>query len=204
LDVIVAEKAILWIEATAKGEIGHVSGAAGKNAIEIMARLVARLGGLQLDLPAHPLLSPPSVNVGRITGGTAVNVTPDLCRAEIDVRFGPGIEVETVVAQIEAVAGDDVSLRVMDFKPAVEEDPDSDFVQACVRAVACKTGRQPEIKGVSYYSDGAILLDGLDVPFAIVGPGDLGLSGQPNETASVQHIRDVVGIYRAIIEAWQG
>lgn len=202
LDIIVVEKAILWLEARAKGEMGHVSGAAGVNAINVMANFLDRLQDLTLDLPGHPLLTPPSVNVGRIHGGSAVNVTPDSCTAEIDVRFGPGIAVETVLQQLQAMSPDRIEWRVTDFKAAVEEKPDSAFIATCSRAIQTKTGRKPEIKGVSYYSDGAILLDGLNVPFAIVGPGDLGMSGQTDESADVDRIRDVVDIYVAIAEEW--
>jgi succinyl-diaminopimelate desuccinylase len=55
---------------------------------------------------------------------------------------------------------------------------------------------------VSYYSDGAILLEGLDVPFCILGPGDLGMSGQPDETAPAAAIRAAADIYVRIAEDW--
>lgn len=202
LDIIVVEKAILWLEARARGEMGHVSGAAGVSAITVMAELLNRLKDLTLDLPAHPLLTAPSVNVGRIQGGSAVNVTPDSCTAEVDVRFGPGIALEDVMAQLHAITPERIEWRITDFKPAVEEKPDSAFVAACAQAIRDVTGRSPEIKGVSYYSDGAVLLEGLDVPFAIVGPGDLGMSGQADESADIGRIRDVVDIYVAIAETW--
>lgn len=202
LNLIVVEKAILWLELEAQGEMGHVSGAAGINAIEVMTDAFMALRGLRLDLPAHPLLTAPTVNVGRISGGTAVNVTPDRCRAEIDVRFGPGIGPEKVASSIAAVLPSRVSLRITDFKAAVEELPDSAFVTCCSAAVAARTGRVPAVKGVSYYSDGAILLDGLKVPFCILGPGDLGMSGQSDETASVDAIRAAADIYVRIAEQW--
>ncbi|MEI4264161.1 M20/M25/M40 family metallo-hydrolase [Roseovarius sp. D0-M9] len=202
LDLIVVEKAILWLEAEARGEIGHVSGIRGVNAIDVMADAIIALRGLSLHLPSHSLLSPPSVAVGRISGGSAVNVTPDRCTAEIDVRFGPGIDPADVIAQIEAVLPPRMSLRTTDFKAAVEERPDSPFIETCSGAVLACTGRVPAVKGVSYYSDGAILLDGLDVPFAILGPGDLGMSGQTNETASANSIRACTDIYVKIAEEW--
>ena len=202
LDIITVEKAILWLEATAKGQIGHVSGAMGKNAINIMAKFLLDLQKVKLDLPSHPLLSPPSINVGKIRGGSAVNVTPDECRAEIDVRFGPGILLETVMKQLQATLPDDVTLAVTDFKPAVEENPESEFVNICSEALSTETGRTPQIKGVSYYSDGAVLLDGIVAPFAIVGPGYLGMSGQPDETISIANLRASVKVYTRIAERW--
>jgi succinyl-diaminopimelate desuccinylase len=75
-------------------------------------------------------------------------------------------------------------------------------VAEAVAAVLSGTGRQPAVKGVSYYSDAAILLDGLDVPFCILGSGDLGMSGQADETASAEAIRAAVAIYVDIAERW--
>lgn len=202
LDLIVVEKAILWLEAEAIGSMGHVSGDAGINAINLMIDFLADLRRVRLDLPAHPLLTPPSITVGRINGGTAVNITPDRCTAEIDVRFGPGIAVDDVLAQITPVVPDRINLRITDFKPAVEEPPASPFVTVCADAVAAVTGRTPDVRGVSYYSDAAILLDGIDVPFAILGPGDLGMSGQYDEGARADLLHAAVDIYVRIAEEW--
>ena len=202
LDLIVVEKATLWLAAEAEGVLGHVSGEAGVNAIDLMADFLAALRRLDLSLPQHPLLTPPSIRVGTISGGTAVNVTPDRCIAEIDVRFGPGIDHEDVIERIRQVAPEGVTLSVLDFKPAVEEPPDSEFSRCCSNAIGEVIGSDPEIVGVSYYSDAAILLDGIDAPFAIVGPGDLGMSGQYDETCSVERIEAAVEIYARIAEQW--
>ena len=195
LDIIVAEKAILWLEAEAIGQMGHVSGAAGVNAIDLMMEFLTRLKGVELDVPAHPLLSPPSINVGRIAGGSAINVTPDRCTAGIDIRFGPDGNPDAVTSAVARVAPQGVRLRRIDFKPAVDEPPDSAFVGVCSAATAAETGRNPEIMGVSYYSDAAVLLDGLDVPFAILGPGTLGMSGQRHETIPAGNVMAAARIY---------
>jgi succinyl-diaminopimelate desuccinylase len=92
LDVIVAEKAALWLRATARGRSGHVSGDPGVNAIRVMIDYLNGLDALALPAPEHPLLDGPTLRVGTISGGSAVNVTPDTCTAEIDVRLAPGIE----------------------------------------------------------------------------------------------------------------
>ena len=202
LDIIVAEKAILWLEAEARGALGHVSGAAGINAIDLMTDFLARLRDVVLDVPGHPLLSPPSINVGRIAGGTTINITPDRCTAGIDVRFGPEGDPEAVTARIAAAATAGVTLRRLDFKPAVNEPPDSPFVAACSAATAAEIGRNPQVLGVSYYSDAAILLDGHDAPFAILGPGTLGMSGQANETIPANNTGRAARIYARIAEDW--
>lgn len=204
LDVIVTEKAILWLEAIAIGKIGHVSGQAGVNAIELMTEFISRLRGIQLDVAPHPLLSEPTVNVGQISGGTAIAVTPARCRATIDVRFGPLGDPDDVTRQIRTVAPEGVLINRIDFKAAVDEPADSEFVKICSTAVRSTTGRKPQILGVSYYSDGAILMEGLNVPFAIVGPGTLGMSGQLNETIPVGEVEKATQIYVRIAQDWLG
>jgi succinyl-diaminopimelate desuccinylase len=204
LDLVVAEKAIRWLRLTARGRVGHVSGDGGVNAILRMGEALAALQGLRLETPAHPLLGPASLAVGRIAGGTAVNLTPDLCTAEIDIRFAPGLPPEAVEAQLAAVLPEGVSLARMDFKPAVEEPAGSPFLAACAAAVTAETGRVPDRLGVSYYSDAAILLDGHNAPFAICGPGRIGMSGMPDETVDAEDVRRAARIYAGLAETWLG
>jgi succinyl-diaminopimelate desuccinylase len=202
LDIVVVEKAALWLRATATGRLGHVSGDKGVSAINVMTHFLARLEDLRLDCPAHPLLDEPTIRVGRIEGGSAVNLTPDRCIADIDIRLPPGVEHGSIVRLVEALAPDSISIAILDFKPAVESRPDDPFVTLCGVACARHRGTSPAIKGVSYYSDATVLLDGLDVPFAIIGPGDLGLSGQPDESVSIDNVVKAAVIYSDIAEAW--
>lgn len=45
-------------------------------------------------------------------------------------------------------------------------------------------------------------LHGLDMPFAVLGPGDLGLSGRPDELVSIASVQAAAAIYAAIAESW--
>lgn len=202
LDIVLVEKAALWLELECTGKSGHVSGKKGTNAIEMMADFINRLSEFKFNNPQHPLLSEDVINVGRINGGVAVNLTPDKCAAEIDVRFGLGVSVEAIIDQISEFAGPQVNIRQLDFKPAIEENSESAFAQCCYDSITQCMDKMPTFKGVSYYSDGAILLDGLDVPFAIIGPGEIGMSGQTNEYVVVENIMKVTEIYAEIAETW--
>jgi succinyl-diaminopimelate desuccinylase len=202
LDIVIVEKAALWLRATATGRVGHVSGDAGINAISAMNEFLSRLGALELTCAVHPLLDPPTIRVGRIEGGTAVNLTPDLCVADFDIRLPPATDYLDVIKRVEAVAPDAISISILDFKPAVETQPDDPFVRLCGEMSRRHTGRVPQLKGVSYYSDATVMIEGLDVPFAIVGPGDLGLSGQPDESVSIDNVMTAAKIYADVAEVW--
>jgi succinyl-diaminopimelate desuccinylase len=202
LQLVVAEKAILWLKAVARGEVGHVSGTGGRNAVHAMVEALAVLRGVVLPDHGHPLLNGPTLSVGTIRGGAAVNLTPDLCEAEIDVRFGPGIDPHAVTALLRAALPAAVTLEMTDFKPAVEEAEDSAFVRLCAAAVSAETGAEPLRLGVSYFSDAAILLDGQPAPFCICGPGRLGDSGTADETVLAEDVRRAARIYADIARRW--
>lgn len=202
LDIVIVEKAALWLRATATGRLGHVSGAPGINAISVINDFLAKLTTLELNCPPHPLLDDPTIRIGRIEGGSAVNLTPDRCVADLDIRLPPGVDHHSIISKIEDLAPAHVSISVLDFKPAVESLPEDPFVLLCSDICARHLQRTPKIKGVSYYSDGTVLLEGLNVPFAIVGPGDLGLSGQPNESVSIDNVLKAAGIYAEIAAIW--
>jgi len=202
LDIIIVEKAALWLRATATGRLGHVSGDAGINAIDLIREFLGRLNRLSIDCPAHPLLDGPTIRVGRIEGGSAVNLTPDRCIADFDIRLPPGVDHDSILRQVEGIAPGDVTIEILDFKPAVESPPDERFVTLCAEVCARHRAEPPAIKGVSYYSDGTVLLDGLSVPFAIIGPGELGLSGQPDESVSIENVLRAVDIYEDVALAW--
>jgi len=202
LDVVIVEKAALWLRAKATGRLGHVSGDPGVNAIDLMCSFLANLNKLQLKVPTHPLLDGPTIRVGRIEGGSAVNLTPDSCIADFDVRFPPGVDENDIIQQIETIVPKDIAISTLDFKPAVERSPDDDFVQLCLDVCKHHRGSPSKIRGVSYYSDATVLLKGIPAKFAIVGPGELGLSGQPDESVDVDSVTKAALIYADIAKAW--
>ena len=81
---------------------------------------LATLETLSFDIDDHPLLGAPSLAVGTIHGGSVVNMTPDRCEAEIDLRLVPGQDPQAVVQSIARHIGDDIEIEWIDYKPPVE------------------------------------------------------------------------------------
>lgn len=202
LDIVIVEKAALWLRATAQGRLGHVSGDPGINAISEIGRFLDTLSVLRLRCPTHPLLDGPTIRVGRIEGGSAVNLTPDRCIADVDIRLPPGVDHREIVRQVQEIAPASVSISILDFKPAVESAPDDPFVLLCSRVCTRHRGLAPEFRGVSYYSDATVMMEDLNVPYAIVGPGTLGLSGQPDESVCIDNVLKAARIYTDIATDW--
>lgn len=202
LGIIVSEMGVLWLRVIANGRLGHVSGDSGVNAIEAMADFLHDLRAVNLPSPNHILLPEPSIRVGTISGGSAINITPDRCEAEIDIRLRPGVAPETVVSILKRVAPPEFELAVSDFKPAAETAREHPFVIACTKALEAESGTSPTLQGVAYYSDATIFNDAYGIPFAIIGPGDNGMSGQIDESVDLGNIERAIKIYCDIARSW--
>ena len=52
------------------------------------------------------LFDRPSINLGRIEGGDALNKVPDECAMDVDIRYLPGQDPGEILAQIRAIPDD--------------------------------------------------------------------------------------------------
>jgi succinyl-diaminopimelate desuccinylase len=116
----------------------------------------------------------------------------------------PGLEPEHVMARIEAIAGPHITLEVLDYKPPVDTPDDHPFVDLCRTALCDETGYDGAPEGIAYYSDCAAIAPVLNLPMVIIGPGEAGHSGRPDEYCKVKNIVDAVGVYRRIAERYLG
>lgn len=205
LDVLLAEKGALWLRLVAHGRSGHASGhdgatGGGTSAIERMTDALVALRAFRFEVPEHPLLGRPSLSVGTLKGGTVVNLTPDRCEAEIDLRLLPGQDPAAVEAAIGACVGGDIAVERIDHKPAIETAADHPFATVCLGAVG--EGAAPG--GASYYSDATVLTPAFDLPMVIIGPGALGMSGQTDEHVETASVESAVDIFEKVARDWLG
>src|SRR6202162_4062772 len=104
LDVVYTHKGTAWIEIETRGKSVHASlPETGINAID---RMTDTLKILHERFPEicpvepDPVLGRPTLSTGRIHGGAKINVVPDRCYAEVDIRILPGQEsMATAVAE---------------------------------------------------------------------------------------------------------
>src|SRR5436305_3866820 len=98
LDLYVAEKGALWMEATFRGATAHAAlPEQGTNAVVAAVDFIARLRqNSPVAGPTHPVLGGATLNVATIHGGVKTNVVPDRCAVTLDMRTVPGIGHETI------------------------------------------------------------------------------------------------------------
>jgi succinyl-diaminopimelate desuccinylase len=210
LKIVIAEKGALWVRAIATGTPGHPSGAAGscgsgENAILKLISFANRLQDVKLEARAHPLLGEPTIGVNTIAGGSAINLTPDRAELGLDIRYLPGMSAEAILGELQALAdldGSEIALEILDDKPPVETPSDHPFVRLCRRSYRSSVGPVPgkgaPLAGASYFSDAAVLCPALGLPRVIIGPGEMGMSGQRDEYVSIDRLITAAEIYGQI------
>jgi acetylornithine deacetylase/succinyl-diaminopimelate desuccinylase family protein len=191
--VAIAERVGCGIDLTVYGKSTH--GAmpwAGENAILKAAGAIHWLR--QNLLPelagrSHPYLPPPTLNIGRISGGIQWNIVPDVCKVEMDRRLLPGETREAAVAEIraalEAYSSQVEPLRFDLYSGGevaanINTPPGDPFVVAAAQALNDLTGEVRPLSGYAQTSDGRwFARDG--IPIILFGPGDPSLAHSPDE-----------------------
>jgi succinyl-diaminopimelate desuccinylase len=127
-------KGVLMMRVDVPGTAAH--GATpwlGDSAILRAVDMFRRIEGLPFAAESAPLFERPSINLGRIAGGDAVNKVPDHCRMDVDVRYLPGQHPEEVLAQVRAL-DPAARVEVLLERPPANVPPDHPVVQALLDA----------------------------------------------------------------------
>ena len=101
MNLAIAEKGLIVLDATAHGKTGHAARDEGENALYIALEDIQWLRQHQFP-KVSPLLGPVKMTVTQITAGTQHNVVPDRCQFVVDVRPNELYQNQEVVAIIRA------------------------------------------------------------------------------------------------------
>lgn len=207
LNLVIAQKGALWLKITTFGKSAHGSRPGqGVNAIEKMMTLIERLNAIPL-LKEHPLLGKPTLNIGKIEGGTKINMVPDRCVIEVDRRLLPNEKKEEVLREIKETIG---SIQTQDspFRYEIEEidyaepseiSPDEEIVRIGLEAGREVLGERPKVRGFSGFTDGRFYVNQFHIPALIFGPGETDQSHTTDESVEVDHLVQATRIYARII-----
>lgn len=206
LEVFVAHKGAIWLEFTTYGKTAHGSMPdLGINAILAMHRLIEELQKYSFNVPPHPLLNTPTMNIATIQGGIKTNVVPDLCKLTVDIRTIPGQDHEVIIADMQDLLdnlrdkfpGFRGELQVINNKLPVETPVDHSLVQRALAVGQRLLQKTMAPRGVNYYTDASVFVHETGIPTILFGPGDEKLAHQPNEHVAVSDLTAAVKFYIA-------
>jgi succinyl-diaminopimelate desuccinylase len=210
LDVYVAGKGALWMEAVFAGRTAHAAMAEhGTNAVIAAVDFIARLRqNSPVAGPTHPVLGGATLNVGTIHGGVKASVVPDRCAVTLDMRTVPGVSHDTISRRVSltlnAVTSSHPGIQAelattLDREPVISPAL-STLALAAGQAIRQVLGKAPRPTGTPYLSEGCIWAPKLNLPMVICGPGDRTLAHQPDEYVEVLELEQAARIYVLVME----
>jgi succinyl-diaminopimelate desuccinylase len=203
LHIGVEAKGVLAMVIEVRGRAAHSSTPwLGDNAVLKAVDVFRAIESLPFSRESSEMFDRPSINLGRIEGGDALNKVPDRCRMAVDIRFLPGQDPDEIRAQIARIPECEVT-RSFVFPP-VRVPRANPYVQALRDAVARSV---PDREVMSVGRDGAsdaVSFMAAGIPAVEFGPAGAGHHG-PEEWVSVSSLaryrRSLVSFVR-ILPMW--
>ena len=160
----------------------------GDNAVLKAVDVFRQIEVLPFARESSDLFDRPSINLGRIVGGDAMNKVPDTCVIDVDVRYLPGQDPDEIRAAVDALP-DATVVKVFHRQPAIVE-RDDPFVQTLGEAISRVAPPIAERLGVGRdgASDAISFLEA-GVPAVECGPVGGGHHG-PDEWVSIRSLGD--------------
>ncbi|MFX0045519.1 MAG: M20 family metallopeptidase [Candidatus Hermodarchaeota archaeon] len=201
LNVLVGEKGTFWHRVVVEGKSAHGSRPhEGINAITLCAKALEVLTAPGYDYEPDELMGESTMNVGKISGGTKINVVPEYCEAEVDMRTVKGQTTEGLTMQMfkrldaEGLS-DSVRVEYIHGKPAVVTPREAEIVTVSIDAVKRVTGREPSPTAATFGTDCSVLQPRVGIVNVICGPGSIEQAHKPDEYIRTEELVQSIDVY---------
>lgn len=153
-------------------------------------------------------ISHTTIHVGVISGGTALNIVPNQCQFEFEIRNLPGDNPADILARLQKSAADIVNKYQARFQsakidieftnsyPALNTEIDSDVVQF----VKQLTGANSVTK-LAFGTEGGLFSQRLGVETVVIGPGSIEQAHKPDEYIDADQLQHCDAFLDRLVEA---
>jgi acetylornithine deacetylase len=203
MQVVTAHKGKTSARVTAHGLEAHSSLAPlGVNAIHMALDLIAEIRALQADVAANGVkdgdydVAYTTLHVGNIAGGEVINIVPNRCRFDFEIRYLPQDDPELLMTRIRERATA-IAEKVRDIHPSavIEFSPlvsypalDTPVDSDAVNFVRALTGGNSTGK-ITFGTEGGLFQRDLGVPSVVCGPGSIAVAHKPDEYVAETQLR---------------
>jgi succinyl-diaminopimelate desuccinylase len=189
LKIGVGQKGLLWAKLKISGKAAHGSmPQEGINAIERAIEILPQLKDFLGDR-SNDILGNSTLNIGKISGGTAINIVPDQVILDLDYRLIPEQDQKFLIKNLNNLQKSElpINLEIIKELPALVTDSKHLFIQNI------KEISKNEIVGLPYATDAAYFINSKNpIPFVIYGPGD------PKNIHKIDEYIEIEQIFKAI------
>jgi succinyl-diaminopimelate desuccinylase len=166
----------------------------GDNAVLNAIDVFRSIESLPFARHSSELFDRPSINLGRIVGGDALNKVPDRCVIDVDIRYLPDQDPNEILAQVEEIP--DSEVKALLTRPPATVERNSAYVRALRASATQHHDGEPMSVGRDGASDAVSFLR-VGVPAVEFGPVGAGHHG-PSEWVSVSSLES----YRQALESF--
>ncbi len=186
LHIGVEAKGVLAMQIVVHGRAAHSSTPwLGDNAVLKAIDVFRAIESLPFTRESSEMFDRPSINLGRIEGGDALNKVPDRCAMAVDVRYLPGQDPGEILDQVRMIPGIEVARTFL--HPPVTVARTERHVLALREAVARgMPEREVMSVGRDGASDAASFIEA-GIPAVEFGPAGAGHHG-PDEWVSLSSL----------------
>lgn len=153
----------------------------------------------QLRSRTHPLVGSASQHCSLIRGGSGLSTYAEECTLQVERRTLPGELPENVIEEFEVVirsTSEEAQVRLLLHRPPLTCDANAKIANSVRAAATSVTGKIPEILGVSYWMDAALIANA-GIPTVNYGPSGAGA----HEAAEWVDLNSVVSTAEILMEA---
>jgi acetylornithine deacetylase len=150
-----------------------------------------------------------TVHVGRIDGGKALNIVPNLCTLEFEIRHLPADDPQAMLAhlaeQAEAIAREAkkvsgnaaIEIETINAYPGLDTSPTVEAVR-WLKAFAAPGTAQVK---VAFGTEGGLFAQRLNVPVVVCGPGSIEQAHKPDEYVELSQIQACERLLHGLVGA---
>lgn len=194
--VVSAHKGMLDTCCTVHGQAGHSSlPDQGVNAVFVASKLINRINEIgqeiKLNGPFDARFTPPytTLHVGKVQGGTAVNIIPERCEFEYEIRNIPTQDPQQIAHQLERYAHETLLPEMLDVSEhseirwhteAVFPGLDTPAEQAVNNWMKRILDSEEPLAAVSYGTEAGLFSD-IGIQTVVCGPGSIEQAHRANE-----------------------
>ena len=195
MQLALAHKGKTVFRAHCCGEEGHSALAPQYvNAIHVASSLVESLKNVQFNLreqghhDAGYDIPYTTVHVGKISGGTALNIVPNACVVDYEIRHLAQDNSQDIQQQIlQGIASDyqnQIELEEVNQYPGLSTSSTIEAVQFIQKLLPVDTS----IGNISFGTEGGLFQNALNCPVVVCGPGDIAVAHKPNEYVAIAQL----------------
>ena len=215
MEIVVAHKGKRGIRVNVRGASAHSAyPTEGVNAIEVVAQLIAHISEVQQDIEKNGPFDPgyrvphTTLHVGTVRGGTALNIVPNECSFDFEIRHLPEHEIDPLIDTVQRYARDNLepTMRLknpdcgIDFTelfgyPALFTAPDAPVV-AFVRSLL---EHDRAVEQISFGSEAGLFSRRIGIPAVVCGPGSILQAHRPDEYVSIEQLETCRTMLRRLV-----